>query len=77
MRSLFEHSSFYWVRYDRYELRRDANSLLYITPTANAKPEIYNPLTVAEQIRRFESRHEVHESSAKRAKMRGGDGFRT
>ena len=50
MRSLFEHSSFYWVRYDRYELRRDANSLLYITPTVNAKPEIYNPLTVAEQI---------------------------
>ena len=50
MKSLFEHSSFYWVRYDRYELRRDAHSLLYITPAANAKPEIYNPLKVAEQI---------------------------
>ena len=50
MKSLFEHSSFYWVRYDRYELRRDANSLLYITPAANAKPEIYNPLKVTEQI---------------------------
>ena len=50
MKSLFEHSSFYWVRYDRYDLRRDAHSILYITPTANAKPEIYNPLKVAEQI---------------------------
>ena len=50
MKHLFEHSSFYWVRYDRYELRRDANSLLYIAPAANAKPEIYNPLKVAEQI---------------------------
>ena len=50
MKSLFEHSSFYWVRYDRYELRRDAHSLLYIMPAANAKPEIYNPLKVAEQI---------------------------
>ena len=50
MKRLFEHSSFYWVRYDRYELRRDAHSLLYITPAANAKPEIYNPLKVAEQI---------------------------
>ena len=50
MRSLFEHSNFYWVRYDRYELRRNADSLLYIDPAANAKPEIYKPLKVAEQI---------------------------
>ena len=39
MRSLFEHSSFYWVRYGRYELRRDANSLLYITPAATLTDE--------------------------------------
>ena len=50
MKRLFEHSSFYWVRYDHYELKRDPNSFLFITPAANAKPEIYNPLKVAEQI---------------------------
>ncbi|MBR3569984.1 MAG: hypothetical protein IKN96_04155 [Oscillibacter sp.] len=50
IKRLFEHSSFYWVRYDRYELRRDANSLLYIMSAANATPEIYNPLKVAEPI---------------------------
>ena len=50
MRNLFEHSSFYWTRYERYDLRTTKDGLLYIAPSANAKPEVYNPLRNKEQM---------------------------
>ena len=65
MKRLFEHSSFYWVRYDHYELKRDAHSLLYIRKAGNLQ-SLKGFRT--DYAGRFESRHEVHESSANRAK---------
>ena len=50
MRNLFEQSSFYWTRYERYDLKTAKNGLLFITPAADAKPEVYNPLRNKEQI---------------------------
>lgn len=42
MKNLFEQSRSHWVRYDRYELKTDADGKRYITPGKNAKPDIYN-----------------------------------
>ena len=47
---LFEHSSFYWARYGRYELKQAKNNFLYITPAEDAKPEVYDPLKNSEQM---------------------------
>ena len=41
MKNLFEQSRSHWVRYDRYELKTDADGKRYITPGKNAKPDIY------------------------------------
>ena len=50
MKKLFEHSSFYWVRYERYDLRTAKDGQFYIIPSADAKPEVYNPLKDREQM---------------------------
>ena len=50
MKNLFEQSRSHWVRYDRYELKTDADGKRYITPGKNAKPDIYNPLKEAPGI---------------------------
>ena len=44
MKNVFEHANFYWVRYSTFELKHDESGILYIVPTENAKPEVYNPL---------------------------------
>ena len=50
MRNLFEQSSFYWTRYERYDLKTAKNGLLFIMPSKDAKPEVYNPLKTKEQM---------------------------
>ena len=50
MKNLFERASSYWVRYDRYELKEGKNGLLYVTPAADAQPDVYNPLENPEQL---------------------------
>ena len=44
MKNIFQNSSSNWVRYDKYEWRTSADGKCYITPTADAKPSIYNPI---------------------------------
>ena len=44
MKNLFKHASSSWVRYDRYEWKKDKNNKYYITPAPNAMPKIYDPL---------------------------------
>ena len=44
MKDLFKHASSSWVRYSRYEWKRDRNNKYYITPSPNAVPQIYDPL---------------------------------
>ena len=50
MKNLFERASSYWVRYDRYELKKGKDGLLYVTPAADAQPDVYNPLENPEQL---------------------------
>ena len=44
MKNLFKHASSSWVRYDRYEWKKDKNNKYYITPTPDATPQIFDPL---------------------------------
>ena len=44
MKNLFKHASSSWVRYSRYEWKRNRNNKYYITPGPNAVPQIYDPL---------------------------------
>ena len=49
MNNLFKQVSSNWVKYSEYEFR-DNGEFLYITPTPNAKPIIYNPLKNADEM---------------------------
>ena len=44
MKNLFKHASSSWVRYSKYEWKKDKNNKYYITPAPNAMPKIYDPL---------------------------------
>ena len=45
MKNLFEHTSSPWIRYKRsYEYRTAEDGTLYIAVSADAKPEMYNPM---------------------------------
>lgn len=50
MSNLFKRTSSNWVRYDKYEWKEDKEGTLYITPTPDAKPSLYNPLKESEQL---------------------------
>ena len=50
MKDLFKHASSSWVRYDRYEWKKDKNNKFYITPAPNATPKIYDPLKEYQQM---------------------------
>ncbi len=50
MNSLFQRASSRWVRYGEYELKKGGDGRLYVTPTAEAAPKIYDPLKNAERI---------------------------
>ena len=49
MNTLFEHTSASWVRYSDYEWK-EANGQLYLLPTADAKPQPYDPMKDAETL---------------------------
>ena len=44
MTNLFANSSSNWVKYDKYEWKKTDNGTLYISPTQDAKPSLYNPV---------------------------------
>ncbi len=50
MNNLFDKTSSQWVRYDKYEYKKDGDGVLYITPAPKAKPAIYDPLKDAETL---------------------------
>ena len=50
MMDFFKHSISNWVKYDKYEYKKDSNGTLYIKPADNATPTIYNPLKNTQQI---------------------------
>lgn len=50
MKKLFEHTASCWVRYSGYEWKTDCNGVLFLTPEANARLEIYNPIQCAEKL---------------------------
>ena len=50
MMNIFKKTSSHWVRYDKYEWRKDDRGRLYITPAEKAKPQLYNPLKDAESM---------------------------
>ena len=49
MKDIFEHAKSNWVRYSKYELK-EKDGILYIKPTDDAKPDIYNILKHKEDI---------------------------
>jgi len=50
MNNLFQQTSTPWVKYSDYEYRQAENDKLYLTPTAGAKPQPYNPLQNFEEM---------------------------
>ena len=50
MKNIFQKSSSNWVKYDKYEWRTATNGKCYITPSADAKPSIYNPIKDYEKL---------------------------
>ena len=50
MKDLFKNASSSWVRYSRYEWRKDKNNKYYITPAPDAMPRIYDPLKEYQQM---------------------------
>ena len=50
MKDLFQNSSSNQVRYNKYEWRTSADGKCYITPAADAKPSIYNPIKDYEKL---------------------------
>ena len=50
MKKLFERVSSYWVRYDKYEIRKDAKGAKYITAAPDARPQIIDPLEDAQTM---------------------------
>ena len=49
MNELFEHAKSNWVKYSEYELK-EKDGVLYIKPTDNAMPDIYNILKKKDEI---------------------------
>ena len=49
MKDIFEHAKSNWVRYSEYELK-EKDGILYIKPTDDAMPDIYNILKHKEDI---------------------------
>ena len=49
MKNLFEHTSSPWIRYSSYEYRTAEDGTLYIVVSADAKPEMYNPISYAKK----------------------------
>ena len=50
MKNLFQNASSHWVRYSEYEFKQGGNGKLYVTPTAKAAPQVYDPLKNAETM---------------------------
>ena len=50
MNALFERTSSLWVRYSSYEWKKAEDGKLYLTPTKDAQPGIYDPLRDAQQL---------------------------
>lgn len=48
--NLFKKTSSHWIRYDKYEWKKDDKGVLYITPAEKAKPELYNPLKDSDKM---------------------------
>lgn len=50
MKNSFQKSSSNWVKYGKYEWRTATNGKCYITPSADAKPSIYNPIKAYDKL---------------------------
>ena len=50
MKQLFERTSSYWVRYDKYVIRTDAKGTKYVTAAEGARPQIIDPLENAQSM---------------------------
>jgi len=50
MKNIFESKCSSWVKYSEYEYKKGADGQLYITPTAKAKPSIYDPFKNIEEM---------------------------
>ena len=50
MKDIFQKSSSNWVKYDKYKWQTATNGKCYITPSADAKPSIYNPIKDYEKL---------------------------
>jgi len=48
--SSFKNTSAWWVRYDKYEYKKDDNGVLYILPAPQANPRPYDPMETPEQL---------------------------
>jgi hypothetical protein len=50
MNTIFHRSKSVWVRYDSYEIKPDEHGKLFLTPTKDAKPHVYNPMKCGETL---------------------------
>ena len=50
MNHIFQKSSSNWIHYDKYQWRTDKKGILYLTPTEDAAPKLYNPIKDADQM---------------------------
>ena len=46
----FEYTSAHWVRYSDYEWRQAEDGLEYLMPKADAKPAVYDPILIADNL---------------------------
>ena len=50
MNPFFEQNRASWVRYSKYEWKKTEDGTLYLLPTLDAVPKIYNPMETAQQL---------------------------
>ena len=50
MTNLFERTGSPWVYYSAYEYKQARDGNFYVTPAADAKPQVYDPLKEPEKL---------------------------
>ena len=55
MKNFFEHTSASWVRYSNYEWKKTVDGKEYLLPTKDARPQPYDPMTVADDGSGFDT----------------------
>ena len=50
MNNIFHRTNAFWAKYSEYEYRQGDDGQLYIMPSSNAKPSVYDPIKDTESL---------------------------